>query len=408
MGTKKAQVAKLERSANHHRTQMEVCLTNQQQRAEELAALQEEYRSITDGKLSPNSTPTTSIISSKEPIKSFNNDHMEDDPPPPAEGQPSVFDLPSPPMEDSEQGTKAKRLKTNDTHAPAHGVGHDPALFGQHIALCSDGELDMYMKEIQKRRDAIVDAVVILKLRYLMFNISRLSPGFSKATFCGSSHVPRDASAVAVPGFCCFSGPDASDLMKQTGTKMPFFQVPSSGNEMAKLQNPLFQRTLKDGPHFETQVKALERVLKVRERVVGETDAAVSGVTSGKSVAGHASGADGRPNLVGLRVGSEKFAAPGVFNGNSGLPDGPVSALSKLSSVAELETSAGVRGSAAVTTADPHLHFLLLPVVHLLLCLLLLHMRASHPCTMRTNRVRTRRLIRCGCSAPRATTLKGL
>ena len=53
---------------------------------------------------------------------------------------------------------KQKRLKTSDTHAPAHGVGHDPALFGQHIALCSDGELDMYMKEIQKRRDAIVDA----------------------------------------------------------------------------------------------------------------------------------------------------------------------------------------------------------------------------------------------------------
>ena len=57
---KKAQVAKLERSVNHHRTQMEVCLTNQQQRAAELAALQEEYRSITDGKLSPNSTPAAS------------------------------------------------------------------------------------------------------------------------------------------------------------------------------------------------------------------------------------------------------------------------------------------------------------------------------------------------------------
>ena len=187
-----------------------------------------------------------------------------------------------------------------------------------------------------------------------MFNISRPSPGFSKATFCGSSQVPRDASAVAVPGFCCFSGPDASDLLKQTGTKMPFFQVPSSGNdsaEMAKLQNPLFQRTLKDDPHFETQVKALERMLKVRERVV-ESDAAVSGATSGKSVAGHASGADGRPNFAGLRVGSKKFAAAGVFNGNSGFPDGPVSALSKMSSVAELETSAGVRGSAAVTTAD--------------------------------------------------------
>ena len=61
-------------------------------------------------------------------------------------------------MEVPQQETKAKRLKTSDSHASAHGVGHDPALFGQHIALCSDGELDMYMKEIQKRRDAIVDA----------------------------------------------------------------------------------------------------------------------------------------------------------------------------------------------------------------------------------------------------------
>ena len=156
--TKKAQVAKLERSANHHRSQMEVCLTNKQQREEELAALQAEYRSITDGKLSPNSTPAASVVSSKEPVESCDPDLMEDDPPPPAEGQPLLFEFPTPPMEDAEQGTKAKRLKTNDTHASAHGVGHDPALFGQHIALCSDGELDMYMKEIEKRRNAIVDA----------------------------------------------------------------------------------------------------------------------------------------------------------------------------------------------------------------------------------------------------------
>ena len=119
---------------------------------------------------------------------------------------------------------------------------------------------------------------------------------------------------------------------------------------MVKLQNPLFQRALKDDPHFETQVKALERMLKVRERVVGRTDA-FSGATSGKCVAGHASGADGRPNFAGFSDGSKKFATAGVLNGNSGLPDGPVSALSK-KSVAELETTAGVRGSAAVVTAD--------------------------------------------------------
>ena len=106
----------------------------------------------TDGKLSPNSTPAASVVSSKEPDESCDSDLMDDDCPPlpPTEGQPSVFGLPSPPMEDPVQGTKAKRLKTSDPHTPAHGVGHDPALFGQHIALCSDDELDMYLKEIQK------------------------------------------------------------------------------------------------------------------------------------------------------------------------------------------------------------------------------------------------------------------
>ena len=40
------------------------------------------------------------------------------------------------------KGVKAKKLKTSDPNIPAHGVGHDPALFGQHIALCSDDELN--------------------------------------------------------------------------------------------------------------------------------------------------------------------------------------------------------------------------------------------------------------------------
>ena len=131
--------------------------------------------------------------------------------------------------------------------------------------------------------------------------------------------MPRDASSVADPGFS--SGPAAS--VKQSGTKMPFFQVPSSGNdsvENAKLQNPLFQRTLKEDPHFETQVKALERMLTVRERVAAVSG--VSDVTSGKSIPGPASGADGRPNRSGLRVDSnKKFVAAGV--------DEPASAFSK-------------------------------------------------------------------------------
>ena len=71
-----------------------------------------------------------------------------------------------------------------------------------------------------------VYSLVILNLMCQRFNISRHSPGFFKATFVGSSQVLRDASAVAVPGFCCFSGPEASDMLKETGTQMPFFSGP--------------------------------------------------------------------------------------------------------------------------------------------------------------------------------------
>ena len=66
INTKKVHVAKLERPVIHHRTQLEVCITTQQQKAAELAALQEEYRSITNGKLSSNSTPAVSKASSKK------------------------------------------------------------------------------------------------------------------------------------------------------------------------------------------------------------------------------------------------------------------------------------------------------------------------------------------------------
>ena len=113
---KKAQVAKLERSENHHRSQLEVCIANRQKREGELAALQEEKRSITDGKLSPNSTPAASVVSSKEPVESCESDLIDEETPPlpPAEGQPSVFDLPGPPLYDHVQGVRAKRLKTGD------------------------------------------------------------------------------------------------------------------------------------------------------------------------------------------------------------------------------------------------------------------------------------------------------
>ena len=45
---------------------------------------------------------------------------------------------------------------------------------------------------------------------------------------------------------------------------------------MFKLQNPLFQHALKEDPHFATQVKALELMVKVRDRVADRTSAAAT------------------------------------------------------------------------------------------------------------------------------------
>ena len=88
--------------------------------------------------------------------------------------------------------------------------------------------------------------------------------------------MPRDATAVAVPGFCCCSGPEAANASKEIGTKMPFFQVPSSGNdsaEMFKLQNPLFQHAFSRIPILQ---HSLELMLRVRDRVADRTSVAVT------------------------------------------------------------------------------------------------------------------------------------
>ena len=81
------------------------CVSRTVKKEGELAAFEEEYRSITDGKLSPNATPAASVVSSKEPVETCDSDLMDEETPPspPAEGQPTVFNLPSPPLYDHVQ-----------------------------------------------------------------------------------------------------------------------------------------------------------------------------------------------------------------------------------------------------------------------------------------------------------------
>ena len=111
-------------------------------------ALEEEFRAIKDGMLSPNATPA--VVSVNEPVETVDQDPMNEEIPPMplAEGQATVNNVPGPLQYEQVQGVKGKRLRTSDSGTIVHGVfGHDSELFGQHIALCAEAELQMYMKE---------------------------------------------------------------------------------------------------------------------------------------------------------------------------------------------------------------------------------------------------------------------
>ena len=51
---------RLERSVTHHRSQLQTCLENRDKKLAEVTQLENEYRLLTDFKLSPNATPVVS------------------------------------------------------------------------------------------------------------------------------------------------------------------------------------------------------------------------------------------------------------------------------------------------------------------------------------------------------------
>ena len=122
-------------------------------------ALEEEYRAITDGKLSPNATPA--VVSVNEPVETVDQDPMNEEIPPTplAEGQATVKNVPGPLQYEQVRGVGGGGLRTSDSDTIEHGVfGHGSELVGQHIALCTEAEVQMYMKEIQRRLEAVNEA----------------------------------------------------------------------------------------------------------------------------------------------------------------------------------------------------------------------------------------------------------
>ena len=86
----KSHAAWLERSANHHRSLMDLCLANPLKKMDELEEHGEEYRRITDGTLS-------------DPLE--DGVHL---PPPPSQGGPTVQNGPDPPAHEDVQDPKGK------------------------------------------------------------------------------------------------------------------------------------------------------------------------------------------------------------------------------------------------------------------------------------------------------------
>ena len=62
----KARAERLERSVTHHRSQLATCVANRDQTLSEVKKLEDEYRLLTDGKLSPNASPMASAHVSPE------------------------------------------------------------------------------------------------------------------------------------------------------------------------------------------------------------------------------------------------------------------------------------------------------------------------------------------------------
>ena len=102
----KKHVERLETSVTHHRSQLQTCLENRDQKLAEVTKLENEYRLLTDFKLSPNATPVVSAHVSPVQFdrESEGENAME------MEGAPLVSSLQPVPSEESAAPTGVQDL----------------------------------------------------------------------------------------------------------------------------------------------------------------------------------------------------------------------------------------------------------------------------------------------------------
>ena len=135
----KKHVDRLERSDAHHRSQLHLCLENKGKKEAEVAQLEDEYRLLTDFKLSPNATPAASAhVSPAHSVCESEGENAMD-----LEGAPPVS---SAPVSSPESAAPTGAQDLPDSKRPRRSMPSDsglsssqPLLYGM-VATCTDDD----------------------------------------------------------------------------------------------------------------------------------------------------------------------------------------------------------------------------------------------------------------------------
>ena len=150
----KKHVDRLERSVAHHRSQLQLCLENKGKKEAEVAQLENEYRLLTDFKLSPNATPAAfAHVSPAHSVCESEGESAMD-----LEGTPPVS---SAPVSSHESAAPTGAQDLPDSKRPRRSMPSDsglsssqPLLYGM-VATCTDDQCSDLLEKLRARQSQL-------------------------------------------------------------------------------------------------------------------------------------------------------------------------------------------------------------------------------------------------------------
>ena len=150
----KKHVDRLERSVTHHRSQLHVCMENKGIKEAEVAKLENEYRLLTDFKLSPNAAPAASAhVSPAHSVCESEEENAMD-----LEGAPPVSFAP---VSSPESAAPTGAQDLPDSKRPRRSMPSDsglsssqPLLYGM-VATCTDDQCSALLEQLRARQNQL-------------------------------------------------------------------------------------------------------------------------------------------------------------------------------------------------------------------------------------------------------------